>query len=177
MVDVFADKHIWAVLDSGCNTTCHDEVWAQSTQKKLAEWGFDMPWIDEPGNRFAGLTASSHSYGKRYFPACLELSGGRRIPRTVKSHELPGDALLMLFHNDQGQLGITLETQDGVALLTDHSDEWLRVRRVAGSGLVAICTSDFLNLREHEEPPTFRKFYREGEIHSPADLSFRVAGP
>lgn len=69
MVVMFVDKDVWEVLDSGCNTTCHGEVWAQSAQNKFADVGFDMLWVDEPGTRLAGFLALSHSHGKRYFPA------------------------------------------------------------------------------------------------------------
>lgn len=64
MVGVFADKDIWAVLDSGCNTACHGEVWARNAQTNLADLGFDLPWVDAFGKRFAGLTALSHSHGE-----------------------------------------------------------------------------------------------------------------
>lgn len=67
MVDRFADKEIWAVLDSGRNTTCRGEVWAQNAQKTLADLGFDMPWVGEPGKRFIGKETSSRasSYWRR----------------------------------------------------------------------------------------------------------------
>lgn len=68
MIDTFIDKGIWAVLDSGCNTTCQGEVWAPNAQKKLPDLG-GMPRFDEPGKRFPGLMSSTRSHGMRAFPA------------------------------------------------------------------------------------------------------------
>lgn len=36
VANVFTDEGIWAILDSGCNTTCHGEVWAQNAERMLA---------------------------------------------------------------------------------------------------------------------------------------------
>lgn len=80
------------------------------------------------------------------------------------------EALLLLLHKHQGQLGVVLDTRDGVAWLKGHPHEWLRARRVAGPGLLAACTSDFANLRGGEGPMTFKKLYRGAEITSPFDL-------
>lgn len=118
MVDVYADQGIWAVLDSGCNTTCRG-VRAQNAPKKLADMGFSMPWADVPGKRFAECMASPHSRGKRYF---LELSEGTCVDETVKSHVLPCDAPVLLSHMHQGQPGIARDMRFGAIWLKYH---WL----------------------------------------------------
>lgn len=114
--------------------------------------------------------ASSHSSGERYFPARLKLSSGMRVSGTAKSHKLLGEAPLLLSHKHQGQLGIVLDTRDGAAWFKDHPHELLHVRRVAGSGLLAVCISDFANLSEGQGPMTFNRFYRDTGITSPVDL-------
>lgn len=51
-----------------------------------------------------------------------------------------------------------------------QGNEWVRVTRLAGPGLFAVCTSDLANLLVCEELFTFAQFYMEGEVVSLAGL-------
>lgn len=51
-----------------------------------------------------------------------------------------------------------------------QGSEEVRVRRLAGPRLLAVCTSDLANLLVCEELFTFAQFYMEGEVVSLAGL-------
>ena len=44
-VDVFKDSEVWAVLDEGCNSTCHGKRWAENAEKKFSALGWKCPWV------------------------------------------------------------------------------------------------------------------------------------
>ena len=35
VVDPIADEGVWAVIDDGCNSCCHGEVWRQNAEAKM----------------------------------------------------------------------------------------------------------------------------------------------
>lgn len=60
---------------------------------------------------------------ERKFPVRLDSSGGTRILGAIKSHDLPGGVPPMLSHKRQGELGIILDTRDGIAWPNDLPNE------------------------------------------------------
>ena len=54
-VDIARSSHIFAVLDEGCNSTCHSKAWAIDTEARLARLGYSMPLKDDNYKNFAGL--------------------------------------------------------------------------------------------------------------------------
>ena len=35
VVDPIADEGVWAIIDDGCNSCCHGEVWRQNAEAKV----------------------------------------------------------------------------------------------------------------------------------------------
>ena len=50
---------MFALLEEGCNSTCHISTWAADPEKKLAWFGYTMPLKDDGGRSFAGLGSGS----------------------------------------------------------------------------------------------------------------------
>ena len=38
VVDPIADDCVWAIIDEGCNSCCHGEVWRKNAQAKMKVW-------------------------------------------------------------------------------------------------------------------------------------------
>ena len=43
VVNIYTDKHVWGVLEEGCNSTCHGSEWRKNANKKFAKRG---PWAE-----------------------------------------------------------------------------------------------------------------------------------
>ena len=39
-VDVMEDESVWAILDEGCDTTCHSRQWRENAEAKFLNHGF-----------------------------------------------------------------------------------------------------------------------------------------
>ena len=42
-IDIENSPHVFALLDEGCNSTCHSSSCAAEAEKKLAQFGYTMP--------------------------------------------------------------------------------------------------------------------------------------
>ena len=68
-IDIEKSPHVFALLDEGCNSTCHSSAWAAEAEKKLARFGYTMPLKDDGGKSFAGLgSGSTKTKGVRSIP-------------------------------------------------------------------------------------------------------------
>ena len=38
VVDPIADESVWVIIDDGCNSCCHGEVWRQNAEAKMKVW-------------------------------------------------------------------------------------------------------------------------------------------
>ena len=68
VVDPIADDGVWAIIDDGCNTCCHSEVWRQNAE----QWKLKIPM------------------------AFRLQESDMVIPGCVHSHEIPGKTHLLL---------------------------------------------------------------------------------
>ena len=60
-MDMYGDDHdhVFAVLDEGCNTTCHSRRWAEMAER-LKKPGLTFPFTDEVSpKKFTGLGAAN----------------------------------------------------------------------------------------------------------------------
>ena len=45
VVDPIADDGVWAIIDDGCNSSCHGEVWRQNAEAKMKVLGLNPIWL------------------------------------------------------------------------------------------------------------------------------------
>ena len=45
-VDIMEDESAWAILDEGCNTTCHSGQWRENAEAKFLNHGFAVERYD-----------------------------------------------------------------------------------------------------------------------------------
>ena len=76
-VDIARSSHVFAVLDEGCNSTCHSKAWAVDAEARLARLGYSMPLKDDSCKSFAGLgSGNTKTEGVRSIPFSLLLPDG-----------------------------------------------------------------------------------------------------
>eukprot|EP00435_Cladocopium_sp_Y103_P038080 s1209_g10.t1 len=98
-VDVEKSPHVFALLDEGCNSTCHSNAWAADAEKKLARLGYTMPLKDDGGKSFAGLgSGSTKTEGVRSIPFSLVLKTDH-VNGVLESHQLSSGHSLQMLQN------------------------------------------------------------------------------
>ena len=127
-----------AILDLGCNKTCHGSAWFEKYLKAIGGSEDDFPLQARDGQGFVGIGGKVEVNGCRQMSVGFELSGGGIAVGTLFSTELKGsDAPLLLSISDQRKLGLTLELGEGEdKVYSSHLQEYLQV--VATNGLLGI---------------------------------------
>ena len=54
LVDPIADEGVWAVMDDGCNSCCHGEVWRQRAEAKMKLLRLHPIWLHRKATTFNG---------------------------------------------------------------------------------------------------------------------------
>ena len=114
-VNIFTDKHVWGVLDEGCNSTCHGDEWRKNANEKFArrgEWAEGKTVPNARRKYFQGI-GDGVSNGKWRFCMGIPLHKRKSIVHNVfDSHELPGTEgkpnwnPLLISRRAQGKLGL-----------------------------------------------------------------------
>ena len=81
-------KVIWQIIDDGCNSFCHGEVWRQNAEMKMKVWAFIL-LAAQKATTFNGVGTSTTS-GKLNIPMAIRLQESDMvIPGCVHPHEIP----------------------------------------------------------------------------------------
>ena len=138
---------MFAVLDEGCNRTCHGSKWVKNAQEKLAKLGRALGPLKGEPRTYSGL-GTTETAGRRTIPWGTFLSNGEHIGGALTSNEMKGsqNLPLLLSLGAQSTLGLQKDTRSGKCYLPYYGAE-LKLYEVEGSELRAICISEFL-----EEP-------------------------
>ena len=144
-VDIYEDPGIWAVLDEGCNSTCHGEQWARNAEMKLNKLGYRVRWINRDPKTYKGV-GQSRTVGKKCFPFAIELiPTSLRVPGTLTSHELKQEVTpLLLSLPAQARLGLCKDERDGTMTMKDYPGQQVKLFRDTRSQLKCFCISKFL---------------------------------
>ena len=135
-VDVAKSPHVFAVLDEGCNSTCHSKSWAVDAEARLARLGYHMPLKDDGCKSFAGLgSGNTKTEGVRSIPFSLLLPDGN-MNGELDSHQLStGNSPLLLSLHAQTKLGLVKDLEQGIITIKKQP---LNVKRCAKSGLLVL---------------------------------------
>ena len=94
-------------LDSGCNTTCHGELWMKKFQEKT---GCNPEKITEERKPLQGIGGNTWTTGTRLLYLSLHGTEGERIPGEISSTEVEGStAPLLLSIHAQQTLGLLID--------------------------------------------------------------------
>ena len=109
-----SENDLIAILDSGCNRTCHGEKWLKRYMSTVDQHHF--PLEPDHGGGFRGIGGAINTTGVRNLDVCFEIGDGMAVGE-IDSIELENsDAPLLLSISDQRKLGltVTLGEQDRV---------------------------------------------------------------
>jgi hypothetical protein len=111
---------VFALLEEGCNSTCHSSTWAAEPEKKLAWFGYTMPLKDDGGRNFAGLgSGSTKTEGVRSIPFSSVLKTDK-VNGVLESHQsTAGHSPLLLSLHAQTKLGLVKDLKNGI-----NSNQW-----------------------------------------------------
>ena len=88
VVDPIADEGVWAIIDAGCNSCCHGEVWRRNAETKIFVLRFQPLWVHRKGTTLNGIGTSTTG-GKLKIPLSVRLQvSDMVIPGCVHSHEI-----------------------------------------------------------------------------------------
>ena len=167
-IDMYSDDHdhVFAVLDEGCNTTCHSRRWAEMAEKRLEKRGLTFPFTDEAFKKFTGLGAgNTDTDGVRALPFALALvdhAGDKQIVNGIMhSHQLnAGSAPLLISLHAQAHLKLTKDMAAGTIKIGSMI---LPTSRCKKTGLVMV------NLTEGTDVNSLAKCHRYLRVIVPSD--------
>ena len=139
VVDPIADEGVWAIIDDGCNSCCHGDVWRQNTEAKMNVLGIHPIWLHRKATTFNGVGTSTTS-GKLKIPMSIRLQESDMVtPGRVHSHEIPEKTHpLMVFQACQAKWGMTKRVRDGSKTVHDYDAQSSEVARQVVTGLFMI---------------------------------------
>ena len=84
VVDPIADEGVWAIVDDGCNSCCHGEVWRQNAETKMKVSGLHPIWLHRKATIFNGVGTSTTS-GKLKIPMAIRLQESDMVIPRVRA--------------------------------------------------------------------------------------------
>ena len=94
------DEDFLIYLDSGCNSTCHGELWMK---KYIEGTGYDPEWDSRVERFFTGIGGSTRCLGVRKLYVGLETTEDYRLPGELYSTEIAGSqAPIVAFTTEPG---------------------------------------------------------------------------
>ena len=152
LVDMYSDDHdhVFAVLDEGCNTTCHSRRWAEMAEKRLEKRGLTFPFTDESPKKFTGLGAgNTDTDGVRALPFALALvdhDGDKQIVNGIMhSHQLSaGSAPLLISLHAQAHMKLTKDMANGTIKIGDMI---LPTSRCKKTGLIMVNLTEGIDIK------------------------------
>ncbi len=110
--DVGEAEKSYIFLDSGCNQTCHGEVWMQ---KFIESTGYTPEWLDSEVKSLSGIGGKTMTLGERLLYVTFESDKGDVIPGEIQSTELAGStAPLLLSLPSQEALGLVIDVANSI---------------------------------------------------------------
>ena len=136
------EDHLIAVLDLGCNRTCHGDRWMERYMRAVGN--YDVPITPDEGNTFKGIGGQIATGGIRHMNVSFQLDDGGMAVGDLHSIELMNsDAPLLLSITDQRKLGLVVTLGlDGDKVYSEKLDAYLTVTQMNGLLGVRILPSD-----------------------------------
>eukprot|EP00434_Breviolum_minutum_P028671 symbB.v1.2.025371.t1/scaffold2417.1/size139139/6 len=126
------EDHLIAVLDLGCNRTCHGDRWMERYMRAVGN--YDVPITPDEGNTFKGIGGQIATGGIRHMNVSFQLDDGGMAVGDLHSIELMNsDAPLLLSITDQRKLGLVVTLGlDGDKVYSEKLDAYLTVTQMNG---------------------------------------------
>ena len=129
---VASETDLIAILDSGCNKTCHGELWLRKYAAAVGHSIDEFPMNPETGS-FRGIGGSVTVLGLRSLQVGFELADGGIAIGDIDSTELQGSsAPLLLSIGDQRKLGLCIELGNTESVFSRTLNCQLKIAEING---------------------------------------------
>ena len=129
---IASETDLIAILDSGCNKTCHGELWLQKYAAAVGHSIDEFPMNSETGS-FRGIGGSVTVLGLRSLQVGFELADGGIAIGDIDSTELQGSsAPLLLSIGDQRKLGLCIELGNTESVFSRTLNCQLKIAEING---------------------------------------------
>ena len=138
-IDLKTDPRVFAVLDDGCDRTCHTPAFINHMRVVLESEGKELsPPVGE-ARHYTGI-GGCRATGRRSIPFGLALPDGSSVRAELKSNELSigTERIMLLSINAQATLGLVKDTRAGTCFLKDYG-QYAPLYEVMGSDLRCVC--------------------------------------
>ena len=144
-----SENDILAILDTGCNATCHGSAWYERFVQTTGAPDSRLNTVE--GSNMRGIGGNMKISGKRFLEVCFELSCGTFARGTLPSLEIENSkAPLLLSLETQRQLGFKIDIPNHVVYSSTLGSE---LKLVLRDGLLAIrLIPGYLGLQCTHEP-------------------------
>jgi len=164
-VDIMNDASVWAILDEGCNTTCHSRMWRENAEEKFLNQGFVVERFDSK-KECHGVgdkpVTTKHCYS---FPFNVSLGPYQRsLAGVLQSQELghEGFVPLLLSLPNQGTMGLVKDMRNGMCVLKGYGVS-IELCVAKKNGLLCIDIGNMANvLHRRTKLPTHLRYLRWG---------------
>ena len=161
---VKSEDTLVAIIDTGCNNTCHGEKWLQNYMQLT---GIDLS-LNQGSGSFKGVGGQVQVNGRREIPVMFRLQNGELAKGTIHSTELKGsEAPLLLSMGAQKKLGLVIDTEEGTVFSKFFKSDLEIVDR---DGLPGICLIPNLSDEDGDTCLAMSSQF-EDEVSSPSDKS------
>ena len=167
VVDLLEDEGIWAVLDEGCNTTCHSKAWRLNAEEKYLKMGYCVEW-QQADKEYHGVGDRPTKASSMYlFPFSVDTTGYcKGLSGVVESFELDHQSFvpLLLSLGNQATLGLIKDMRAGKVWLSDYGDMELELCRAAQNGLLCVNIGRLDLLARRTKLPRNIRAHRIGSV-------------
>ena len=167
VVDLSEDEGIWAVLDEGCNTTCHSKAWRLNAEEKYLKMGYCVEW-QQADKEYHGVGDRPTKASSMYlFPFSVDTTGYcKGLSGVVESFELDHQSFvpLLLSLGNQATLGLIKDMRAGKVWLSDYEDMELELCRAAQNGLLCVNIGRLDLLAKRTKLPRNIRAHRIGSV-------------
>ena len=164
-VDIMNDASVWAILDEGCNTTCHSRMWRENAEEKFLNQGFVVERFDSK-KEYHGVgdkpVMTKHCYS---FPFNISLGPYQRsLAGVLQSQELGHEGFVprLLSLPNQCTMGLVKDMRNGTCVLKDYGVS-IELCVAKQNGLLCIDIGNMANvLQRRTKLPTHLRYLRWG---------------
>ena len=142
-IDLKTDPRVFAVLDDGCNRTCHTPAFIDHMRAVLESEGKELSPLIGEAKHFSGI-GGCRATGRRSIPFGSALPDGSSVRAVLMSNELNigTERIMLLSIKAQATLGLVKDTRAGTCFLKDYG-QFAPLYEVVGSDLRCVCISDW----------------------------------
>ena len=142
-IDLKTDPRVFAVLDDGCNRTCHTPAFIDHMRAVLESEGKELSPLVGEAKHYTSI-GGCRATGRRSIPFGLALPDGSSVRAVLMSNELSigTERIMLLSIKAQATLGLVNDTRAGTCFLKDYG-QYAPLYEGVGSDLRCVCVSDW----------------------------------